>query len=95
VAQGAVIAAPVSLPRPYRCYIIPVDARCVNYIIAFKSLPGPKHIPESLPISDPTQVNHFYGRDTPPRVRYVREKKRLDYGKAHEDEYSLELLESE
>jgi N4-bis(aminopropyl)spermidine synthase len=69
------------------------DLRSCNLI--FKSLPGPKHIPESLPISDPTQVNHFYGRDTPPRVRYVREKKRLDYGKAHDDEYSLELLESE
>lgn len=29
------------------------------------------------------------------RVRYVRERKRLDYGKAHEDEYQLELLEVE
>ena len=39
------------------------------------------------------RLAHFYGRDNPPRVRYVREKERLDYGKAHEDEYSLELLE--
>ncbi|HEV2859466.1 MAG TPA: bis-aminopropyl spermidine synthase family protein [Pyrinomonadaceae bacterium] len=69
------------------------NLRSCNLI--FKSLPGPKDIPESLPISDPAQVNHFYGRDNPPRVRYVREKKRLDYGKAHEDEYSLELLEAE
>jgi len=29
-----------------------------------------------------------------PHVKYVRERKRLDYGKAHEDEYELELLES-
>ncbi|HEX8459209.1 MAG TPA: bis-aminopropyl spermidine synthase family protein [Pyrinomonadaceae bacterium] len=69
------------------------NLRSCNLI--FKSLPGLKQIPESLPISDPAQLNHFYGKDNPPRVRYVREKKRLDYGKAHEDEYSLELQESE
>lgn len=69
------------------------NLRSCNLI--FKSLPGPKQIRESLPISDPAQLNHFYGRDNAPRVRYVREKKRLDYGKAHEDEYSIELLESE
>lgn len=69
------------------------NLRSCNLI--FKSLPGTKHISESLPITDPEQLNHFYGRDNAPRVRYVREKKRLDYGKAHEDEYSLELLESE
>jgi predicted methyltransferase len=68
------------------------NLRSCNLI--FNSLPGPKQISESLPISDPAQLNHFYGRDNAPRVRYVREKKRLDYGKAHEDEYSLELLES-
>ena len=68
------------------------NLRSCNLI--FKSLPGPKHIQESLPITDPAQLKHFYGRGNRPRVRYVREKKRLDYGKAHEDEYSLELLES-
>lgn len=61
----------------------------------FKSIPGDKQIPESVKITDPAQLNHFYGKDNPPRVRYVREIKRLDYGKAHEDEYLLELLESE
>jgi hypothetical protein len=44
-------------------------------------------------ITDPERLNNFYGRASIPRVRYVREKIRLDYGKAHEDEYSLELLE--
>lgn len=48
--------------------------------------PGP-----SLPIRDPARLANFYGRgDAPPKVRYVREKKRLDYGKAHDDEYSFE-----
>ena len=46
-------------------------------------------------ITDPGRLNNFYGRATVPRVRYVREKVRLDYGKAHEDEYSLELLEDQ
>jgi predicted methyltransferase len=61
----------------------------------FKSIPGDKQITESVKITDPAQLNHFYGKDNPPRVQYVREIKRLDYGKAHEDEYLLELLESE
>jgi predicted methyltransferase len=63
--------------------------------LSFKSIPGDKEIPKSVKITNPTQLSHFYGKDTPPRVRYVREIKRLDYGKAHEDEYSLEMLESE
>jgi predicted methyltransferase len=39
------------------------------------------------------RLENFYGRDRNPRVRYVRERARIDYGKAHEDEYELELLE--
>lgn len=69
------------------------NLRSCNLI--FKSLPVPKQVPESVGITDAARLKHFYGRDNAPRVRYVREKKRLDYGKAHEDEYSLELLESE
>lgn len=46
----------------------------------------------SLPISDPKRLAHFYGRDNAPTVRYVREKKKVDYGKAHDDEYFLEKL---
>jgi predicted methyltransferase len=49
---------------------------------------------ESKPISDPDRVENFYGRQRTPRVRYVRERDRLDYGKAHESEYLLELLET-
>jgi hypothetical protein len=44
-------------------------------------------------ISDPARLANFYGRENPPRVKYVREMKRLDYGKAHEDEYAFEMLE--
>lgn len=49
---------------------------------------------ESLSISDPVRLENFYGRDKTPRVRYVKEHARLDYGKAHESEYLLELLEN-
>jgi len=46
-------------------------------------------------ITHADRLNNFYGRATVPRVRYIREKIRLDYGKAHGDEYSLELLEDQ
>ncbi len=40
----------------------------------------------------PDRLLNFYGKENPPRVKYVREKKRLAYGKAHDDEYELELM---
>ena len=58
-----------------------------------------KASPDAVPpgvsgrIVDPARLANFYGRGLAPTVRYVREKKRLDYGKAHDDEYSLEYLE--
>lgn len=41
----------------------------------------------------PERLENFYGRSKNLRVKYVREKKRLDYGMAHDDEYGLEMLE--
>jgi len=58
--------------------------------LIFKALPGGKPTTPSLAITDAARLEHFYGRDNPPTVRYVREKKRLDYGRASEDEYSFE-----
>jgi N4-bis(aminopropyl)spermidine synthase len=46
--------------------------------------------PPSQSITDPKRLNNFYGRNSSPVVRYVRERKRVDYGKAHDDEYSIE-----
>lgn len=48
---------------------------------------------QSVAITDPERLANFYGKENPPRVKYIREKKHLAYGKAHEDEYSIELLE--
>jgi len=67
------------------------DLRSSNLLI--KALPGNREPGLSATISDPARLKDFYGRDNPPRIKYIREKKRLDYGKAHDDEYSFELLE--
>ena len=44
-------------------------------------------------IRDADRLAHFYGRNLVPRVRYVREKPRLDYGMAHDTDYEFDLLE--
>jgi predicted methyltransferase len=64
------------------------DLRSCNLVV--KALPGNKTPGPSTAISEPARLAHFYGRDNPPKVRYVRERKRLDYGRAHDDEYSFE-----
>lgn len=61
--------------------------------LMFRALPDNKAPGESAAITDGKRLADFYGRGNSPRVRYIREKKRLEYGMAHEDEYSLELLE--
>lgn len=67
------------------------DLRSCNLL--FKALPDNKPPGPSARITDPKRLANFYGRDNEPRVKYVREKKRLEYGKRHDDEYSLEMLE--
>jgi len=57
------------------------------------AVPGNARPVASEPISGADRIANFYGRNATPRVHYVREKLRLDYGKAHESEYELELLE--
>lgn len=64
------------------------DLRSCNLII--KALPGDGAPAKSAAITEAQRLEHFYGRDNEPKVRYVRERKRLDYGKAHDDEYSFE-----
>lgn len=40
------------------------------------------------------RLEHFYGKSRDLRVQYVREAARVDYGKAYDGSYSLELLKS-
>ena len=68
------------------------DLRSCNVFL--RALPGSRRQVESLPVRDPDRLANFYGRDRAPHARYVREKNRLDYGKANESEYALELLEA-
>jgi predicted methyltransferase len=59
----------------------------------FKALPGNRPPGPSVRVTDAKRLENFYGRDNAPKVKYVREKKRLEYGKRHDDEYWLEMLE--
>jgi predicted methyltransferase len=67
------------------------DLKSCNLIMS--SLPGSRRAFASEDIVDSERLENFYGRSKAPRVRYVKERKRLDYGKAHEDEYELVMLE--
>ena len=67
------------------------NLRSCNLI--FNALPGNVAPGATGAITDPSRLANFYGRDNEPKIRYVREKKRLDYGKAHDDEYSFEWRE--
>jgi hypothetical protein len=59
----------------------------------FRAVPGEPKACRSEAIINTERLAHFYGKDNAPKVRYVRERKRLDYGMAHEDEYKMEFLE--
>jgi len=63
---------------------------CNLYLAA---LPGNVPSAPSAAITDGKRLDNFYGLSQRPTVRYVRARKRLDYGVAHEDEYELEFLE--
>jgi hypothetical protein len=67
------------------------DLKSCNLMIA--SVPGNGRAVASEAITDPERLRNFYGQSKAPRVKYVRERKRLDYGKAHEDEYRFDPLE--
>jgi len=61
--------------------------------IFLRALPGNLSQGSSESIRDPLRLDNFYGMGQSPRVRYVIEKKRVDYGKASDSEYAFELLE--
>jgi predicted methyltransferase len=67
------------------------DLRSCNLMIAAR--PDNPRVTESKPVIDRERLDNFYGRDSQPRVRYVRERGRLEYGRANESEYEFELLE--
>ncbi len=60
--------------------------------LVFKSRPGNGRGFESKP-ADRELLSNFYGAGVRPTVRYVREENRINYGKAHSDEYRFEQFE--
>lgn len=56
----------------------------------FRALPGNRPPSETSESIDAARLDRFYGRENRPMIRYVRERVRLDYGKADEEEYQLE-----
>ena len=60
--------------------------------LMFKALPDNAPPAPSEAIIDPQRLENFYGRGQKIKIKYVRERMRLDYGKAHENEYEFDLL---
>ncbi len=80
------------MPKMHRYHLDDApDLRSCN--LMFKAIPGAARPTTSKRIVEPERLANFYGRGARPRVKYVREKLRLEYGKAHEDEYFLETWE--
>lgn len=69
------------------------ELRSCNLIIS--SIPELAVPIPSEAVTDASRLANFYGHSQKPRVRYVKERKRLDYGRAHEDEYEFEFLEGQ
>ena len=66
------------------------NLRSCNLMI--KSLPGTPEARTSDAITDQDRLVNFYGDGRPIKIRYVRERKRVDYGMAHDDEYQYETF---
>lgn len=58
--------------------------------LMFASVPGNPLRQASIEFTDPVLLENFYGRKQGLTVRYVKERKRVDYGKASQEEYTLE-----
>jgi predicted methyltransferase len=69
------------------------ELRSCNVLL--RAMPRNRRAVKSGAIMKRERLTNFYGRNSAPRVRYIREKVRLDYGKAHQDEYELEVLGSD
>lgn len=68
------------------------DLRSCNLYV--KALPGQRPVPRSETLAA-ARFENFYGREKDLRIRYIRERKRVDYGKANDDEYEIEPIASE
>lgn len=79
------------LMRRLHQYHLDVDLRSCNLML--KALPGNKPAGPSVALTS-VELEKFYGREGRMKYRYVREKARVDYGMANDNEYELEPLEA-
>ncbi len=68
------------------------DLKSCNLYI--KALPSNNKCLESQDIVETIRLKNFYGRNKQPHIKYIREKKRVDYGRANDDEYYYEKREN-
>jgi predicted methyltransferase len=66
------------------------ELRSCNLLL--RSRPSCERSSDSIAIDDPTRLTNFYGDGLSPEVRYVMERRRVDYGKANDNEYELEMI---
>lgn len=92
LADGFVVEQRMRRVHEYHLDDAP-ELRSCNVVL--KAAQNAPRAVQSEPITDPTRLDNFYGREKSPRVRFVREKMRLDYGKANQTEYWLELMKEE
>ncbi len=69
------------------------DLRSCNLMFRSIAENGKSYNEKSAPIIDKARLTNFYGKGQEPKIRYVREVKRVDYGTASDSEYKLEELE--
>lgn len=61
------------------------ELKSCNLIV--RALPGNGRTTHSEAITDPQRLANFYGKNKGPRIHFIMEKKKVDYGKAHDDEF--------
>ncbi|NNU64355.1 bis-aminopropyl spermidine synthase family protein [Rhizobium sp. WYCCWR 11152] len=67
------------------------ELRSCNLFVSSLPKNSERRKPSVATVSE--RLENFYGKLQAPKVKFVRELKRPDYGKASDDEYELELLE--
>jgi predicted methyltransferase len=72
-----------------------LDVEILSCNLFLRALPGNQPPPDATRPIEPQRLTNFYGLYQPPGVRYIRERKRPDYGMASETEYELDYLEGQ